>query len=100
MAIDLSAEKPITITEAAKLAPGPVHVATIWRWLLKGCRGVRLESIVSGGRRYTSAEALERFIAATTALANGEPSPLRTRKQRERDVARAGAELDREGICR
>ena len=27
------------------------HVSTLWRWCLKGCKGVRLESICLGGKR-------------------------------------------------
>jgi len=34
------------------------------RWALEGSRGVKLESIRIGGFRYTSAEAVQRFIAA------------------------------------
>jgi hypothetical protein len=38
------------------------HISTIWRWCLKGCKGVRLESICVGGRRMVSAAAIDRFI--------------------------------------
>ncbi len=38
------------------------HPETIARWARRGCRGVRLETIVLGGRRYSSVEAVERFF--------------------------------------
>ncbi len=37
------------------------HVSTIYRWRLRGIRGVKLETFLIGGRRYTSVEAIERF---------------------------------------
>ena len=49
-----------------------VHPSTIQRWRLRGARGVKLETLLVGGTRYTSAEALSRFIFATTAAADEE----------------------------
>ena len=49
-----------------------VHPSTVHRWRLRGTRGVRLETILAGGTRYTSVEALNRFFAATTVAADGE----------------------------
>ena len=44
--------------------PGDPHVATRWRWANKGVGRprVRLESVRIGGVRYTSVEAVNRFI--------------------------------------
>jgi hypothetical protein len=39
------------------------HAETVSRWARKGCRGVRLETVMLGGRRYSSAEAVNRFIS-------------------------------------
>ena len=59
LSIDLSEEAPITLAEAARTLPGgAVHVSTIHRWRLKGCRGVRLETFLRGGVRHTTREAL------------------------------------------
>ena len=41
-----------------------VHVATVWRWCLRGVRGHRLESFSIGGRKFTSLPSYERWIAA------------------------------------
>lgn len=60
--IDATCENLISLSKA-KL-PGNPHIATRWRWAGKGVRGVRLETIVVGGQRFTSVEAVSRFIAA------------------------------------
>lgn len=70
-----------------------IHVATVVRWSTKGVRGVRLESLMVGGTRYSSIEALERFFAATTAATAGNNPLPRTSAQRERAIAAAELEL-------
>ena len=40
---------------------------TLYRWCLRGIRGVRLEHVRLGDRIYTSKQALTRFIEARTA---------------------------------
>lgn len=62
--IDPRAEQLIPIGEAAAHIPGRPHRATIWRWIQRGIRGVVLDSVRVGGRRYTSVEAIHRFILA------------------------------------
>lgn len=43
--------------------------ATIYRWASAlGSGGVRLETWAIGGRRYTSVEALQRFVQASTEM--------------------------------
>ncbi len=42
--------------------------STIWRWSVKGSQGVRLQTWMIGGRRLTTREAVEEFIAARTEL--------------------------------
>ncbi len=71
-------EHLMSFSAAAKSLPGRPNIATLWRWRTHGVRGVKLETILVGGRRYTSQEALERFSERITAAANGEPSPHRT----------------------
>ena len=50
-----------------------LHQSTFQRWRLRGVRSVKLVSILIGGERYSSEEALQRFFAATTAAADGQP---------------------------
>ena len=96
--IDLDKERGMTLTSAARSLPKPPHISTVWRWVNRGVRGTRLETVVVGGRRYTSREAIARFVAATTASANGEQLPCRTPRQRQRDIEQAEAELAKAGI--
>lgn len=91
-------ETLITLTEATKLLPGRPHAATVWRFYARGVKGVKLETIVSGGRRFTSREAIARFIARTTAASNGAPLPQRTSCERVASIKRAEAELAAAGI--
>jgi len=92
-------ESLLTFSQAARLLPNlrgdgkGVNCATVWRWAQKGVRGIRLESSLIGGIRYTSREALERFFERTTAAADGTPAPVRTTKQRERAILAAEREL-------
>jgi Protein of unknown function (DUF1580) len=89
-----------TFAEAARTMPGGgTHVSTVHRWRLKGCRGVKLETIMRGGIRYTSTEALVRFFAAITAVANGEALPAdHTTKLRQKRIEAAEKELAAAGI--
>jgi hypothetical protein len=59
-------ENKITLSRLAKREG--VNVSTVWRWTSRGVRQVRLETFSVGGRRWTTEEAFERFVAATTAL--------------------------------
>ena len=66
MSIDVNRERLLTVSAASKSLPEKRHTTTIWRWFQHGCRGVRLESVLIGGRRYTSKEAIQRFILGTS----------------------------------
>jgi hypothetical protein len=60
--IDSSKEDLKLLVHAAELVPGRPHVSTLVRWAMRGVRGRRLETVVIGGRRFTSVEAIRRFI--------------------------------------
>ena len=98
--IDVATEHLLPIPKAGKEMPGEPHRSTVWRFALRGVRGVRLETVVCGGRRFTSREAIRRFIAATTAAANGEPPARQPTKKRLQDKADAKSILRRAGIVR
>lgn len=74
--------------------------STVWRWIRKGVRGVKLETYVEGAQRYTTVQALDRFRERCTAAANGESvsTGTRTASQRLRAIEQAEAALEREGI--
>lgn len=76
MAIDIAAETMIPIRQVPDWCEQHlgrrVHPSTVHRWRLRGARGIRLETILAGGARMTSAQALSRFFNATTAAADGQ----------------------------
>ena len=99
--IDLTQERPLTFNEAAAFLPSgsrPNH-STWWRWWRHGVRGARLETVLVGGRRFTTAEAVLRFIAATTFAAPGELPPSRTPRQRRVAHRQARRKLLAAGIA-
>ncbi len=106
MSIDISCETPISFSQAAKLPNLPIrrggkrpHPATIWRWALHGVRGIKLESIMCGAVRCTSAEALQRFFDRLTAQSEGDPPPAPVlSRAKQREIERAERILDAAGI--
>lgn len=75
---DLREDQPLSLPDAAeflgKLTGQKPHVSTLWRWCLKGCKGVKLESICIGGKRFVTATAIERFIDASSEARPGQPT--------------------------
>jgi len=98
MAIDIHTEDLMPVSGVPKILTTRPHVSSCWRWVYVGVRGIRLETVIVGGRRYTSREAVDRFVSQTTASADGRPARTRTEKQRERAIAAAEKELERMGI--
>jgi len=72
--IALANEALISFKAARDAIPGiqgrRISISTLHRWQRQGLRGVRLESAIVAGVRYTSVEAMERFIRATTDVAD------------------------------
>ena len=96
--IDPQTENLVSLTDAAKTLPGRPNVTTIWRWRNRGVRGVKLETILSGGRRFTSIEALRRFQDQVTAVADGAPVRSETPRQRERAISQAEKQAEQLGV--
>lgn len=92
--IDTSTERLCTLAQATRHVPGNPHIATLHRWRLRGVRGVKLETVLVGGRRFTSVEALARF---TERLNGGRGVERTTPRQRQRQIEQAEAELARSG---
>lgn len=53
--------EPLTLKQVAKHLR--VHIATVYRWTLRGVRGRRLKSFLVGGRRYVDADELAQFLS-------------------------------------
>lgn len=70
---NLAEERPLNLPEAANyIAKLTGHkkpnVSTLWRWCQKGCKGVKLESICIGAKRFVTVSAIERFIQARSQM--------------------------------
>ena len=87
-------EDLISLSQAARELPGRPHLSTIWRWTTRGVRGVVLETLVVAGRRFTSHEALQRFVAATTAAATRAAPAVSVSGRRIQDIEQAEREFD------
>lgn len=62
--IEPTKEKIVSLADAAMAFPGgAVHISTLHRWRLRGVGGAKLETFKIGGKRFTSTEAIQRFIA-------------------------------------
>ena len=94
-------EKTIPIGKSPRHFPGKrPHISTIYRWLERGVRGVKLESFCVGSRRYVTQKAIDQFIERTTAAGpySQVPSTSTVAKQRQREIEQAERELDEAGI--
>ncbi len=97
--VDINNEELLRFpSEAAKHVPGRPHVCSLWRWRTQGFKGVRLETVLVGGRRYTSKEAIQRFVEKTTAAVDGPSTRASTPARRKRELERAQRELEKAGL--
>ncbi len=86
----LYGEQLLSIPEVPEFLPSRrgkrLHISTVYRWALKGVRGKVLESTMLGGVRYTSLEAIQRFMG------NGPELLLEQRRKAEieRQLAQRG----------
>lgn len=88
-------ERRLSVTAAAKRLN--ISTGCAWRWVLYGVRGgVRLESQLIGGKRFTSVEAIERFVSRINSEPGMTPT-IGTTKQREAAIRRAEAEVAEAG---
>ena len=71
------------------------NLSTTWRWSTKGCKGIRLETVVFGGKRLTTVAMVEAFLSATTQARNAmyETQVVAPSKSREKQIAKASLDL-------
>ena len=98
MAITTETETLIPFNSAREAFPGGkrLSLATLHRWRLHGVRGTRLETVLVGGSRYTSAEAIARFVQNQNKVES--PEPAITGKQRRTMAETANRLLAEAGI--
>ena len=97
--IDLNQEQLVRISDVPKhLPPRPtgkrVHISAVYRWLLRGIRGVRLESLKIGGTTYTSKEALQRFADRLTGPPADPDTTSATTLTRQKQIDRAAKQVE------
>lgn len=87
MSINVSKERLLSPREAAKhrafVRDGkPVNLGTLYRYIQRGTKGIRLETIATPRGRMTSDEAIVRFIERLSmpALSPAAPTPSQTRR--------------------
>ena len=102
--IDVANENLVPLGQVPTIVPSShpgkrLNIATVWRWATHGVRGVQLESILIGGARYTSREAVARFVDALNGTRDGAPAaPVPTPARRQRQRERAARVCDAAGI--
>ena len=74
------------------------HIATIHRWHLRGCKGVKLQTAFAGGHRRTTEAWVRAFFAEVTAAANGTTAPAERSPGAVAGYERAERELKAAGI--
>ena len=98
---------PLRDVPRSKLLPkrrsgSRVSVSTLFRWALHGLRGYRLDTVMVGGQRCTSIEALQEFFRMLTeGQQSHDSTPAGQRSNSCSSLSRAravAAELDRLGI--
>lgn len=90
MSIDVDAETMLQFPAARNEFPGrkTLSLATLHRWRLHGVKGAKLETCLIGGLRYTSREAINRFIAALNAGEQpGAPAISKSQRRRQAETA-------------
>ena len=94
MPIDPFKDDLFSLTQITRSLPKRPSPACMWRWYRKGINGVLLETVVVGGRRFTTKVAWTEFVRRTTAAANQLPpeeddAPKRT-ESTQRKLKNAG----------
>lgn len=76
-------ETLVTLTEACRCFPVRCSRSAVERWIRRGGRGAVLESVMLCGKRYTSKEAISRFLRAQLHVEDDRPEPKRGGKSRK-----------------
>ena len=90
----------VVISRAAEFFPNRPGASSIWRWAIKGSKGIILRTVVIGARRYTSREWCREFIEACSRANDKCPGvqPPKECATKKRRTAAAHAVLNKAGI--
>ena len=98
--INSETETLILPKDVCRMFPGRsgkgISLSTVWRWMIHGRRRQKLDSLIVGGTRYTSREAVQRFVAGLNGGQSGQPAQQRV--DRSREARRVEHELAAEGF--
>ena len=70
-------ETLVLLTGASKYFPGNPSQSAVQRWMRRGSRGAVLETVLICGKRYTSKEAIKRFLHGQLQIEAERPAPTR-----------------------
>lgn len=100
MSINVNTETLLAFNDArGEIVSGKRYsLATLHRWRLRGNRGIKLETVLIGGVRYTSKEAISRMISAQNAGTPDTPDVNISLSQRNRQYEAAQRELEKMGV--
>ena len=84
---ELLDESLLALTEACKHFPVKCSRSGIERWLRRGSRGTVLESVLICGKRYTSKEAVGRFLRGQLQVEHDRPAPIRGKSKKDIEAA-------------
>ena len=89
MSISLTTEPLLTFDEAAAFLPQGRRPSyqTWWRWWKFGLAGIRLSTVMVGGRRYTNASAVRKFAAELTDHRERQVQPPKATAAEPRELA-------------
>lgn len=90
--IDLTQEQLVALSQVPKVLPKRpngkrLHISAVYRWVQRGRKGHRLETIKIGGTTYTSIEALQRFSSPDTPSKTVPKPRTRMQPQQAKNVA-------------
>ena len=84
------------VTAVERVTGTRPNLSTTWRWTTKGTRGIRLETVILGGKRLTTIAMVEAFIKATTEARNASypiTASVAPTKAREKQMTKASSDL-------
>jgi len=79
-------ETLVSLAAAPKYFPGNPSLSAVQRWMRRGSRGAVLETVLICGKRYTSKEAIARFLRGQLRIEAERPAPTRTMSKKDIEV--------------
>jgi hypothetical protein len=65
----------LSFGEVGRLLPSKPNPSTLWRWHVHGCYGIRLQTVLIGGRRFVERAQLDDFVDRVTTARERNTAP-------------------------